>query len=57
MGAAAIIGNNIDNKGTNGGRGIAWGSTQYITGTASATLAGLVGTYKIVCAVGTARPD
>lgn len=47
VGAAAIIGNNIDNKGSNGGRGIAWASGAYVTGTASASLAGLVGTYIV----------
>jgi hypothetical protein len=55
VGTSAIIGNNIDNKGTHGGRGIAWSSSQYITVTASATLAGLVGTYTIVCDVPTAK--
>jgi hypothetical protein len=36
------------NGGTNGKYGRVWGSTQFITGTASATLAGLVGTYIAV---------
>lgn len=55
VGTSAIIGNNIDNKGNNGGRGKAWASSEYITVTASATLAGLVGTYTIFCLLPTAR--
>ena len=47
VGSAAIIADNIDNKGSNGVRGLAWPSGHYITGTASATLAGLVGTYMV----------
>lgn len=33
--------------GTNGGVPRVWGATQFITGTASATLAGLVGTLRL----------
>lgn len=51
MNAAAAIFDNIDNKGTNGGRGLAWASGTYITGTASATLAGMVATYWVDCLV------
>lgn len=47
VGSAAIIADNIDNAGTNGLRGVAWGTTQFITATPSATLAGLVGTYYV----------
>lgn len=45
--SAVIIGDNIDNKGSNGVRGLAWPSGHYLTGTASATLAGMVGTYMV----------
>jgi hypothetical protein len=38
---------NIENQGTNGVSSRTWSSTQFVTGTASATLAGLVGTYYI----------
>jgi hypothetical protein len=55
VGTAAIIGNNIDSKGTHGGRALAWGASECITATASATLAGMVGTYTVVCALATAR--
>lgn len=54
VGTAVIIGDNIDNKGSNGVRGLAWASGNYITGTASATLAGLVGTYMVDCYLPTA---
>ncbi len=43
LGAAAAIFDNVDDQGTNGQSVLLWGSSQYITGTASATLAGLVG--------------
>lgn len=43
IGAAPIVANNIDNKGTNGGRSLKMTSSQYITATPSATAAGLVG--------------
>jgi hypothetical protein len=39
--------NDTDN-GTNGGVPRRWGATEYVTGTASATLAGMVGTIHIV---------
>ena len=55
IGTAAIEANNIDNKGTNGGRLKAWGTTQFITGTASADSSGLVGTYKITVLMPTAK--
>ncbi len=35
--------------GTNGARGRLWGASQYVTATASATLAGMVGTLTLVC--------
>lgn len=35
--------------GTNGGLPRKWGAAQYVTATASATLAGLVGTIHFVC--------
>lgn len=54
VGTAAIIADNIDNKGSNGVRGLAWASGTYITGTASATLAGMVGTYVVDCYLPTA---
>jgi hypothetical protein len=38
---------NIENQGTNGVSSRLWTSSQFVTGTASATLAGLVGTYYI----------
>lgn len=46
VGTAAIIASNLTDPGTNGGIKKAT-SAQYITATASATLAGLVGTYMI----------
>lgn len=47
LGSAAGIFDNFDDQGTNGQSVLTWGASQYITGTASATLAGLVGTYYI----------
>lgn len=47
LGAAAGIFDNVDDQGTNGQSVLTWGATQFITGTASATLAGLVGSYYI----------
>lgn len=35
--------------GTNGAVPRVWGSTQYVTATASATLAGMVGTLHLIC--------
>lgn len=35
--------------GTNGASPRTWSSTQYVTGTASATLVGMVGTVHLVC--------
>lgn len=55
VGSAAILANNIDNKGTNGRRSRKWTASQYINGTASATLAGLVGTYYITVLIPTAQ--
>lgn len=52
--AAAGIFDNIDNKGSNGLRGVAWASNQYVTITPTASVAGLVGTYYIDCLVPTA---
>lgn len=47
VGSAAIILNNVDNAGTNGKKCVKWGASQYLTVTASATLAGLVGNAYI----------
>lgn len=47
VGAAAIVANNHKHAGTNGMSIVKWTSSQYVTATASATLAGLVGTYHI----------
>lgn len=47
VGTAAIVGNTVKHAGTNGMSMVKWTSTQYVTGTPSATLAGLVGTYHI----------
>lgn len=55
IGAAEICADTVTNKGTNGKRGRTWDSTEYVTGTASATLAGLVGVYYIICLLPTAR--
>lgn len=41
--AAIATLNNVDSKGTNGKKAIKWGATQYLTITASATTAGMVG--------------
>ena len=43
VGSAADVIDNIDNQGTNGKASQKWGSSQYLTITPSATLAGLVG--------------
>ena len=47
VGAAVTVLDNIDNQGTNGQSVVKWGSSQYLTITASATLAGLVGNAYI----------
>ena len=47
VGAAAGTFNNVDDQGTNGKHIQKWGSSEYVTGTASATLAGLVGNVYI----------
>ena len=47
VGSAAIVASALGDGGTNGGPCRKWTTTQYITGTPSATLAGLVGTYEI----------
>lgn len=41
--AAAGVFDNIEDQGTNGKSVVKWGATQYLTVTASATLAGMVG--------------
>lgn len=41
--SAAKLLNNHDDKGTNGKMSLRWGTTQYLTITASATTAGMVG--------------
>jgi len=43
VGTAAGVFDNIKNPGTNGKAGQKWGATEFLTGTASATLAGMVG--------------
>jgi len=43
IGTAAAIFDNIDDQGTNGQSVLLWASDEYITGTPSATAAGLVG--------------
>lgn len=40
---------NITDKGTNGKATKKWSTSQYVTATASATVAGLVGTLTLVC--------
>lgn len=45
--AAAAVLDNIEDGGTNGQAVIKWGASQYLTITASATLAGLVGNAYI----------
>lgn len=47
VGSAAIVANNQKHAGTNGMGIVKWTSTQYLTATPSATLAGLVGTYHV----------
>lgn len=51
IGAAPIVGDNIEDGGTNGGGVRKWAASEFITGTPSATAAGLVGTYKVVYCV------
>ena len=55
VGTAAIIANNVDHKGVNGGKGRAWSASQFITATPSATLAGLVGEYYVTVFLPTAK--
>lgn len=43
VGTAAILADNITNKGTNGLPTVKWGATQYLTITGTATTVGLVG--------------
>lgn len=43
VGTAAGVFDNITNKGTNGKTVIVWGASEYLTATASATVAGIVG--------------
>lgn len=43
VGAAAGVFDNVDDQGTNGQSVVEWDSDEYVTITASATLAGLVG--------------
>jgi len=47
VGAAVAVLNNVDNAGSNGKKCVKWGATEYLTITASATLAGLVGNAYI----------
>lgn len=47
--AAVIVADNITNKGTNGKATKKWTSTQYVTATASATTAGMVGSITLLC--------
>ena len=47
VGAAVAVLDNIEDGGTNGQAVYKWGSSQYLTVTASATLAGLVGNAYI----------
>ena len=47
VGTAAGTFDNVENQGTNGKSAVKWSSTQYLTGTASASLAGLVGNAYI----------
>lgn len=47
IGTAAAIFDNVDDQGTNGQSVLLWGSGQYLTGTPSATAAGLVGNVYI----------
>jgi hypothetical protein len=49
LNAATGVFDNITDKGTNGKPTKKWTSTQYVTGTASATMAGLVGNLTLVC--------
>lgn len=43
VGTAAGVFDNVDDQGTNGQSVLKWGSSQYLTATASASVAGLVG--------------
>lgn len=45
--ATAGVFNNVNDAGTNGRKTVKWGASQYLTITASATLAGLVGNAYI----------
>jgi hypothetical protein len=45
--AAAGVFDNIEDQGTNGKSAVKWGASEYLTITASATLAGLVGNAYI----------
>jgi len=47
VGAAAILADNHENPGTNGKALFKWGSSQYLTVTPSASLAGLVGNVYV----------
>ena len=47
VGSAAIVANSEKHAGTNGMGMVKWASSQYLTVTPSATLAGLVGTYHV----------
>ncbi len=47
VGAAVVILSNVGDGGTNGKAAVKWGSDEYLTITASATLAGLVGNAYI----------
>lgn len=47
VGSAAGIFDNVDDQGTNGQSVLKWGASQFVTITASATLAGLVGNAYI----------
>lgn len=58
IGTAAGVADNLEEGSLDGGNGRrlrAWGVTEYITATPSASAAGLVGTYYITCLVQTAR--
>jgi hypothetical protein len=47
VGSAAIVANSEKHAGTNGMGMVKWTSSQFLTVTPSATLAGLVGTYHV----------
>ena len=55
VGTAAIVADTFDNPGTNGVNGLGWTTTQFITGTPSADATGLVGTYKVIVLLPTAK--